>query len=60
MMRMDRRGLVAGMGAMLVAAKAPPAPAPPPALVKPPRLRPGDTVGLNRRALPMTPSTSIW
>lgn len=46
MMRMDRRGLVAGMGAMLVAAKAPPAPVPPPALVKPPRLRPGDTVGL--------------
>ena len=41
---MDRRALMGGMGAMLVAAKAPPVA--PPALVKPPRLRPGDTVGL--------------
>lgn len=43
-MQMDRRAWMGGMGAMLVAAKAPPVA--PPALVKPPRLRPGDTVGL--------------
>ncbi|MHA6768460.1 S66 peptidase family protein [Sphingobium ummariense] len=42
---LDRRALIAAFGASLVAAKAPPA-APPPALVRPPRLRPGDTVGL--------------
>lgn len=41
---MDRRALMAGMGALLVAAKAPPVA--PLKLVKPPRLRPGDTVGL--------------
>lgn len=41
---MDRRALMGGMGALLVAAKAPPVA--PPVLVKPPRLRPGDTVGL--------------
>ncbi|WP_416464922.1 S66 peptidase family protein [Sphingomonas sp. VDB2] len=44
-MRMDRRGALTGMGAMLAAmsisARAAPAP-----LVKPPRLRAGDTVGL--------------
>ena len=44
MMAMDRRNMMGGMGAMLVAAKAPAAA--PPALVKPPRLRPGDMVGL--------------
>lgn len=43
-MQMDRRAWMGGMGAMLVAAKAPPVA--PPALVKPPRLRPGDMVGL--------------
>lgn len=46
---LDRRALMGGMGALLVAAKSPPvAPPPvaPPTLVKPPRLRPGDTVGL--------------
>ena len=46
---LDRRALMGGMGALLVAAKSPPvAPPPvaPPRLVKPPRLRPGDTVGL--------------
>lgn len=43
-MQMDRRAWMGGMGAMLVAAKAPPVT--PPALVKPPRLRPGDMVGL--------------
>lgn len=42
---LDRRALIAAFGASLVAAKAPPA-APSPALVRPPRLRPGDTVGL--------------
>lgn len=47
-MLMDRRGVMGGVGAMLVAAKASAVapPAAPPALVKPPRLRPGDTVGL--------------
>ncbi|MDI1295151.1 MAG: LD-carboxypeptidase, partial [bacterium] len=46
-MQMDRRALIGGMGgmaAMLVAAKAPPVL--PLALVRPPRLRVGDTVGL--------------
>jgi muramoyltetrapeptide carboxypeptidase len=43
-MAMDRRALMGGMGAMLVAAKSPPVASP--TLVKPPRLRPGDTVGL--------------
>ena len=43
-MQMDRRAWMGGMGAMLVAAKAPPVA--PPAPVKPPRLRPGDMVGL--------------
>lgn len=44
MMQMDRRAWMGGMGATLVAAKAPPVA--PSALVKPPRLRPGDMVGL--------------
>ena len=44
MMAMDRRNMMGGMGAMLVAAKAPAVA--PPALVKPSRLRPGDMVGL--------------
>jgi muramoyltetrapeptide carboxypeptidase len=43
-MDLDRRALMGGMGALLVAAKAPPVASP--TLVKPPRLRPGDTVGL--------------
>lgn len=45
---LDRRALMTGAGAMLVAARAPDlAPdAPPAAWVKPPRLRAGDTVGL--------------
>ena len=37
----DRRMLLAGMGTALIAAKAPP-----PSVIKPPRLRPGDVVGL--------------
>ena len=45
-MRMDRRALMTGMGAMLVAAKAPPVAPLPATLVKPPRLRLGDVVGL--------------
>ncbi|NML08845.1 LD-carboxypeptidase [Sphingobium sp. AR-3-1] len=44
-MRMDRRGALTGMGAMLAAMGAP-AYAAPVALVKPARLREGDTVGL--------------
>ena len=44
MLQLDRRGWIAGMSALLAAAKAPAAaPAP---LVKPPRLRAGDIVGL--------------
>lgn len=42
---LDRRALIAAFGASLVAAKAPPA-ARPSAPIRPPRLRPGDTVGL--------------
>jgi len=48
-MAIERRGVLAAMGALLLAAKAPPpmtTAAAPLALVKPPRLRPGDTVGL--------------
>lgn len=45
-MWMDRRALMTGMGAMLVAAKAPPVAPLPATLVKPPRLRLGDVVGL--------------
>jgi len=45
-MRMDRRALMTGMGAMLMAAKAPPVAPLPATLVKPPRLRHGDVVGL--------------
>lgn len=41
---LDRRALMGAMGALLVAAKSPPLA--PPTLVKPPRLRHGDTVGL--------------
>lgn len=44
MLRLDRRGWIAGMGALLAAGKAPALAAP--GLVKPARLRPGDTVGL--------------
>ncbi len=47
MTSLDRRALMAAMGASLVAARAPAPSAPTiPSLVKPPRLRPGDTVGL--------------
>ena len=45
-MKMDRRALIAGSAAMLMAAKAPSAALPPPSPVRPPRLRPGDIVGL--------------
>lgn len=43
-MALDRRALMGGMGALLVAAKSPPVVRQ--ALIKPPRLRPGDMVGL--------------
>ncbi|EQB03597.1 peptidase U61 LD-carboxypeptidase A [Sphingobium baderi LL03] len=47
MMPLDRRALIAAMGAALVAAGAPAERnSPPTSLVRPPRLRPGDTVGL--------------
>jgi muramoyltetrapeptide carboxypeptidase len=44
-MILDRRGLIAGSAALLMAAKAPTT-NPPATWVKPPRLRAGDTVGL--------------
>jgi len=47
MIAFDRRALMAAMGGALIAARAPAASHVPAAsLVKPPRLRPGDTVGL--------------